>query len=481
MRSNHLGIRGPRFLEKLPWHLVGVVFLLAAAFVHRGMAQQPELSPPPDERFKADILVVVAHPDDESLIAGYLAGAVLDQHRRVAVVFTTRGDAGQNLVGYEQARTLAEIRESEAREALGSIGIHNVWFLRAPDTPYPDVPDVLRSLGSWNHGNVLGEVVRFVRLIRPEVVITMLPDIVVGENHQDHQASGVVATEAFDLAGDPTWFPEQVAVPEDHLWYSNLMEGLRVWQPEKLYYFTDASHVDFLKGRGPEYAMTGISPSQHVSYGRLAAKETSFHRTQYDGGPAKALATGSVGYYEQPLTFVLGKSLVGGTVAGDVFQGIVSGPVPFRQVRGYRQSAPVNQGEGLSVELGGGWAFYARFWPSHDLDSMPRLLAPELGVRSGQDFSVPLLLNNNTDRAKTFYLSTRLPAGWSIDSNSAQYAHHPFPENVFLVEAHGVFPVTMRIVAPQVGKPAWHEIQWSAEADGRPAGSAALRVYVGGD
>ncbi len=454
--------------------------MMAAALAHVVVAQQPAISPPPDERLKADILVVVAHPDDESLIAGYLARAVLDQHKRIAVVVTTRGDAGQNLVGFEQARTLAEIREMEARQALGAIGIHNVWFLRAPDTPYPDVPDVLRSLGSWNHGNVLGEVVRFVRLTRPEVVITMLPDVVVGENHQDHQASGVIATEAFDIAGDPTWFPEQVAVPEDHLWYSNLMEGLHTWQPEKLFYFTDASHVDFLKGRGPEYSMSDVSPSQHVSYGQLAAKETSFHQTQYDGEPSKALTAGDMSDYEQPLTFVLGKTLVEGSVTGDVFQGVVSGPIPFRPARGYGQSTPPNQERtaDLSIELGGGWAFYARFWPSHNLDSLPRLLAPELGVRSGQDFSVPLLLHNNTGEAKTLYLRTQLPLGWSIDSNSAQYAHHPLPESVFLVAAHDYSPVRMRLVAPRVSKPEWQEITWSAEADGHPAGTVSLRVYI---
>ena len=96
--------------------------------------QQTPTNPPPDERFKADILVIAPHPDDESTIAGYLAKAVLDEHRRVAVVVTTRGDAGQNLVGYEQARSLAEIREMETRQALASIGITNVFFLRAPDT-----------------------------------------------------------------------------------------------------------------------------------------------------------------------------------------------------------------------------------------------------------------------------------------------------------------------------------------------------------
>ena len=223
--------------------------LWLTAFAGTASAQQPGTSPPPDDRFKADILVIAPHPDDESTIAGYLAKAVFDEHRRVAVVVTTRGDAGQNLVGREQARSLAEIREIETREALASIGIDKVWFLRAPDTFGQDVADVLRSLETSNHGSSLGETVRFIRLTRPDVVITMLPATVAGENHEDHQASAVIATEAFDLAGDPTAFPEQIAPPEDRLWYGNLMEGLRAWQCKKLYYYTDASHLDFLKGK----------------------------------------------------------------------------------------------------------------------------------------------------------------------------------------------------------------------------------------
>ncbi|HCU11267.1 MAG TPA: hypothetical protein DGB72_03980, partial [Gemmatimonadetes bacterium] len=127
-------------------------------------SQQTPTNPPADKRFKADILVIAPHPDDESTIAGYLAKAVLDEHRHVAVVVTTRGDAGQNLVGYEQARSLAEIREAETRQALASIGITDVWFLRAPDTWARDISDVLRSLETSNHGSSLGEAVRFIRL-----------------------------------------------------------------------------------------------------------------------------------------------------------------------------------------------------------------------------------------------------------------------------------------------------------------------------
>jgi len=64
----------------------------------------------PDERYKVDILLVVAHPDDEGAATAYLARAI-DEGKRVAVVYGTRGSSGANEVGAEQAAALGAIRE----------------------------------------------------------------------------------------------------------------------------------------------------------------------------------------------------------------------------------------------------------------------------------------------------------------------------------------------------------------------------------
>src|SRR5437879_4914829 len=167
-------------------------------------------NPPPDDRYKADILLIVAHPDDDTLAAPYLAKAIYEEHKHVSVIYGTRGNAGGNAVGSEQAASLGAVREIEGRRALASMGILDVWFLNGPDTPGQDV---LHSLETWGHGASLEQVVRLVRLTRPEVILTWLPLYVAGENHDDHQAAGVLATEAFDLAGDPVAFPEQVEEP----------------------------------------------------------------------------------------------------------------------------------------------------------------------------------------------------------------------------------------------------------------------------
>ena len=379
------------------------LFLCAGLAVAAELPKAPP-QPRPDDRYKADILVVAAHPDDETAITGYLAKAIYDEHRRVAVIFGTRGDGGGNAMGNEQAATLGAEREIEARRALASFGVMNVWFLGGPDTPGQDV---LRSLETWNHGAALGQAVRLVRLTRPEVILTWLPEYVAGENHGDHQAAGVIATEAFDLAGDATAFPEQIAAPRDRQNIFNLTEGLRPWQPKKLYFFSDASHTDFLQGKGPRYVTTGVSPSRGVPYYRLAADEMSFHLTQDDTGQfaKRAIEKGDFKYFDDPVLFVFGKSLVKCTPPGDIFEGIAPGPTKFVPAHGYRAAADA----GISIELGGPWSFYREFWKAHGLDHLASLLpSPEVQIAPGERLHLPLLLHNGTGEARGVTLTPTL-------------------------------------------------------------------------
>lgn len=113
-------------------------FLTCACLGAESGSLQPK-TPPPDDRYKADILVIVAHPDDETEIGGYLARAIYEEHKRVAVIFGTRGNSGGDSMGMAQAAALGSEREIEARKALAYFGVMNVWFLGGPDTPGQDV------------------------------------------------------------------------------------------------------------------------------------------------------------------------------------------------------------------------------------------------------------------------------------------------------------------------------------------------------
>src|SRR6202140_5113448 len=259
-------------MERLAAQLLFALFLFFPMLASD--AQEPKALPLPDARYKADILLVVAHPDDEGAATPYLARA-LDEHKRVAVVFGTRGSSGANEAGAEQAAALGAVREIEARNALATLGITNAWFLGGKDTASQNV---LQSLANWDHGESLEQLVRLVRLTRPEVILTFLPGTFIGEDHGDHQASGLLATEAFDLAGDPASFPEQLAGPTKRL--EPFLENLRPWQPKKIYYFPDADREDIFRGKGPEYSVKEISTSSKKAYWRASLDSFRLHETQ---------------------------------------------------------------------------------------------------------------------------------------------------------------------------------------------------------
>lgn len=423
-------------------------------------------NPKPDERYKADLLVVVAHPDDETEIGAYLARAIFDEHKRVAVVYTTRGNSGGNAEGQEQAAALGAEREIEARRALQHFGVMNVWFLNGLDTAGQSV---LHSLETCNHGDSLGQMVRIVRLTRPDVIATWLPDYVAGENHGDHQASGVMATEAFDIAADPATFAEQITPPRDRLDINNFTEGLHPWQAQKIYYFSDASNTDFMKGQGPTYSATDVSPSKHVPYARLAAEECSFHLTQDDTGQMarKALQTGDLHYFEQPVKMILGKSYVESAATADVFAGVNKNGIPYHP-------APVftpREAPDPLLELGGSWHFYRNFWPAHGLNHLADLVPPEVEVNFASFLWVPLLIENPTGDALNVGLTVEVPQGW--------VTVRQLPPQI-TVAPHGTYSVHLELKTPEERVESSKTVTVRAEAGGAQLGSINLRVQLNG-
>jgi len=427
--------------------------------------------PQADERYKVDILVVVAHPDDEGASTPYLARAV-DEGKRVAVAYGTRGSSGENQAAAENAAALGDVREIEARRANAVLGIDKVWFLGGADTASQDV---LQSLANWDHGKTLENLVRIVRLTRPEVILTFLPGTFIGEDHGDHQAAGVLATEAFDLAGDPTAFPEQVAAPLRRL--EPYLENLRPWQPKKIYYFPDADREDIFQDKGPTYSVKEISQSAKLPYWRVALESFRRHETQaknfidslskMDEAQIEKLAT--TDFWSSGISFVLGKSLVGGKVTGDIFEGITPGAIPFARPE-VDAAAPEPE---VSAELAGPWAFYAEFRRAHALTHLPHPEPPEIALQAGTTLVIPIWLRNQTAESREFILSLSLPTGWTAQSGTVK----------FLVGAKQTGAARIEVNLPESNgsasqKPEPKEVTVRAEAAGQSAGEIKLRVEL---
>jgi hypothetical protein len=261
--------------------------------------------------------------------------------------------------------------------------------------------------------------------------------------------------------------------------FEPLLEGLQPWQAKKLYYFTDSLWLD-LRGKATEFSNQEVSPSRKVSYERLAAEEASFHLSQEDNKPfADAAARGQLEEYLRHAKATLGfavfpnpvrllpiKSHVKVSATSQVFEGVGKGVIPFAPPRRF---VPVER-SGVSVELGGAWAFYRDFWRAHDLEVLGLIVEPRIHIAAGRTLQVPLLLRNDTDESQdlTLLLKAALPEGW-IE------AKHP---SHFTVEAGDLYPVQVEIATPETPSDEWREIHYAIEVNGREVSRSTLKVQL---
>ncbi len=157
-----------------------------------------------------------AHPDDEN--NGILALYARGHGMRVALLTATRGDGGQNEIGPELFDAIGVLRTEELLQAHRWDGSEQ-YFTRAVDFGFSFSPQ--ETIQKWGHDEILGDFVRMIRTIRPDVVVTLNPTGTGGGQH--HMVSATLTAEAFTAAADPAKFPEQ------------LQQGLRPWQIKKLY------------------------------------------------------------------------------------------------------------------------------------------------------------------------------------------------------------------------------------------------------
>lgn len=151
------------------------------------------------------VLYIAAHPDDENTRA--LAYFSLKENAVTAYFSLTRGDGGQNLIGKELSEDLGVLRTQELLKARSFDGAEQ-YFSRAVDFGYSK--SASETLEKWGEELILSDVVLMIRKFKPDVIITRFPpDERAGHGH--HTASALLAIEAFDLAADPNYAPEQVA------------------------------------------------------------------------------------------------------------------------------------------------------------------------------------------------------------------------------------------------------------------------------
>jgi LmbE family N-acetylglucosaminyl deacetylase len=134
------------------------------------------------------IVAVVAHPDDEALIAGGTLALAHDRGLATGVVSLTRGELGPiSDPRLADERTLGSVRERELRASGALLGADFVRCLGHPDGEL-----------EWADGEaVAAELAALLREFAPRVLLTFGEDGVYG--HEDHVATRVICIRAAQL------------------------------------------------------------------------------------------------------------------------------------------------------------------------------------------------------------------------------------------------------------------------------------------
>jgi LmbE family N-acetylglucosaminyl deacetylase len=174
----------------------------------------------------AQVMVVTPHPDDaEYGVAGTVVRWV-SQGKEIVYVVCTNGDKGTSDTSVK-LEELAKTREEEQIAAANLLGVREVIFLRHPDQGLEDTPEFRK------------EIVRLIRMYRPETVVTADPYRRYIW-HRDHRITGQVALDAiFPYARDIFSYPDLTKEGLD----PHKVKEVLLWGTEDVNYRSDITET----------------------------------------------------------------------------------------------------------------------------------------------------------------------------------------------------------------------------------------------
>ncbi len=210
------------------------------------------------------VMNLAAHPDDED-------GRTLTyyRHAKDAIAYSviyTRGEGGQNEIGPELYEDLGAIRTNETERAARILGTQT-YFLNFKDFGYSKKAS--EAFEFWGGRDaVTARITYLIRKLKPDVLFTNHDTLTVGPNtqHGQHQAVGISTYDAFALAADPTYHPEQLEE-----------EGVDLWQPKRLF-------LRRWRGSAEQYdaviAVNDVDTEKGKSYSDIAIQALGEHASQ---------------------------------------------------------------------------------------------------------------------------------------------------------------------------------------------------------
>lgn len=208
------------------------------------------------------VLYLAAHPDDEN--TRLIAWLAQEKKYNTAYLSLTRGDGGQNLLGKNLGVDLGLIRTHELLQAR-AIDKGQQFFSSALDFGFSKTHQ--ETFSFWDQQQILQEAVWIIRKFKPDVIITRFPpDERAGHGH--HQASAIIAHQAFLAAADPTAFAHQ-------------LDSLETWQAKRIVW--NAGNFGGQDNTNAQQLQVDIGQYNAIlglSYGEIAAHSRSQHKSQ---------------------------------------------------------------------------------------------------------------------------------------------------------------------------------------------------------
>ena len=297
------------------------------------------------------VLVIGAHPDDED--TELLTVLVRGHGAEAAYLSLNRGEGGQNLIGSELGEALGVLRTEELLAARRLDGARQ-FFTRAYDFGFSKGLD--DTWAHWPRDSVLKDVVRTIRRFQPQIVVSIFSGTP-RDGHGQHQAAGWAAREAFQVAGDPSRFPELESE-----------EGYSAWRPLKLYratWFDQQATTTTLPGGR-------LDPATGKTFHQLAMASRSLHRSQ-DMGRLQQIGPSLV-----RLALLEDRT---GAGTGGVFEGIDQllvpelNPADAEQWAALADAMRATRGAGADSLIEAGEQLLRRAKPSPAVDDQRRHLA----------------------------------------------------------------------------------------------------------
>ena len=199
--------------ERLPLDAEQAVLAEAATAVE-GVAEVEAFTPLDHPR---RLLLVHAHPDDETIGTGATMARYAAEHALVTLVTCTLGEEGEVLepglehLAADKDDALGAHRIGELAAACEALGVRDHRFLGGPgrwrDSGMMGTPANDREGCFWRADldEAVRELVGVIREVRPQVVVTY--DENGGYGHPDHIQAHRVTVAAFDAAGDASYAP----------------------------------------------------------------------------------------------------------------------------------------------------------------------------------------------------------------------------------------------------------------------------------